>query len=599
MKSTAILVLITIIFVIFSLSASAQLGWFTEVIDPNVSDADDYDAAGTTITPGYLGIPWMSYVDGPYDGERFHLKTVHLSDSDEWIISTVDTNTWGHASIIMELDWTPHLAYRRGHLYDQGILQHAYRDNFYNWVVDTVDATAGLQDPMIKLNEQNSPVIVYGCGASPNPQNLKIAVWTGFDWEIEIVDSAGRCEQISFVFDSNGNPHIAYVLVSGGCFLKYAYWNGERWEDEVLAQITSGYSTSIALDSDDRPHIAYHYAAEGIWYTYNTTGDWQTEEVNSDYCQYARLSLNLDEEPCIAYYHADNGALMFSMKTNGQWITQVVEDDPSPTVRIGRFPDIMTDYWGDVCISYYYHETGQPCKLKYAAGYYQNAWVHMTPYNPPIIIPAGGGSFEFNIEIHNPTVQACTLDVWTNAVLSPGWDFGPFLLVRDFIAPPNWSGSVDRIQEVPARAEPGQYYYRAFIGDYDSTIVNMSIFEFEKLADDDGGTSFTEWKNWGGEFRTAEKEYTSAVPNEFAVLEIYPNPFNASTALSYQLLAVSYVNLTVYDVTGREVAKLVDGELAPGIHHSVWHAEGFASGIYFARLEAGEFRQVKKMLLVK
>jgi len=599
MKSAFKYVIIAIILISSTLPASAQLVWFTEVIDPNVSDADDYDAAATTITPGYMGIPWMSYVDGPYNGERFNVKTVHLSDADEWIISTVDTNTWGHASLVVQSEWTPHLCYRQGHIYGQGILRHAYRDNMYNWVIETVDPETGLQDPVIKLHDQNNPVIVYGCGTYPEPQNLKVAAWTGAEWEIDIVDSSGKCEQISFVFDSEGNPHIAYILVSGGCFLKYTYWNGERWEDEVLEQISSGYSTSIALDTEDNPHIAYHYAAEGIWYTFNTTGDWQTEQVNDDHCLYARLALNLNEEPCIAYYNADNGALMFSMKTCGIWVTQIVDDDPSPTIRIGRYPAIMTNYWGDVCISYYYHEIGQPCKLKYAAGYYQSAWIHMTPYNPPIVIPAGGGSFEFNLEIQNPTVQACTLDVWTNAVLFPSGDFGPFMLIRDFIAPPNWSGSIDRIQEVPARAEPGQYYYRAFIGDYGSTIVTMSMFGFEKLADDEGGTYFTEWKNRGEEFKTTENEYTATVLNKFTPLEVYPNPFNQTTAISYQLQADSYVELKVYDVRGREAARLMDGWQPAGTHQVIFDANGLPSGIYFARLQANSITRTQKLLLLK
>ena len=599
MKSAFKYFTIAIILISLTLPASAQLVWFTEVIDPNVSEADDYDAAVTTITPGYMGIPWMSYVDGPYDGERFHVKTAHLSDEDEWIISTVDTNTWGHASLVVQSEWTPHLCYRQGHMYGQGILRHAFRDSFYNWVIETVDSTIGLQDPVIKLHDQNNPVIVYGCGTYPEPQNLKVATWTGAEWEIEVVDSSGRCEQISLVFDSEGNPHISYVLVSGGCFLKYTYWNGERWEDEVLEQISSGYSTSIALDSEDNPHIAYHYAAEGIWYTYNTAGDWQTEQVDDDYCWYARLALNSNDEPCIAYYHADNGALMFSMKTCGIWVTQTVDNDPSPSIRIGRFPAIMTNYWGDVCISYYYHEAGQPCKLKYAAGYYQSAWVHMTPYNPPIVIPAGGGSFEFNIEIQNPTVQACTLDVWTNAVLSPGWDFGPFMLIRDFIAPPNWSGNVDRIQEVPARAESGQYYYRAFIGDYDSTIVNMSIFEFEKLTDDEGGTYFTEWINRGEEFINAENEYTAAVPNKFTSLEVHPNPFNPETSITFDLPNPGDVSLIIYNVQGREVAKLVDGWRSAGEYQTVFDGSKLSSGIYFARLLAGDFSAIKKLLLIK
>ena len=601
MKNTASSLLICItfslIFLYTPLISSAQLGWFTEVIDPDLTDADDYDAAATTITPGYLGIPWMSYVDGPYDGERFHVKVSWLSDADEWIISTVDTNTWGHASLVVESDWTPHLCYRQGHMYGQGILRHAYRDNLYNWVVETVDPEMGLQDPAIAINGEDNPVIVYGCGQYPN-QNLKIAEWNGVNWEIEIIDSTGKCEEISFVFDSGGNPHISYVLSSGGCFLKYVHWNGEHWEDEVLEQITSGYSTSLALDSGDNPHLVYHYGAEGIWYTYNTSGEWETEQVDGDYCWYARLALSLTDEPYIAYYHADNGALMFAIKTVGQWIIQTVDDDPSPMIRIGRFPAIMANYWGDVCISYYYHEAGQPCELKYAAGYLQHTWINLIPYNPPIIIPASGGSFEFNLEVNNPTLLADTIDIWTNAVLQPGWDFGPFFLMRDFIVPPNWSGSVDRIQEVPGRASPGQYYYRAFIGDYDSTIVNMSSFQFEKLAAGDG-TLVDGWNNTGEPFDLWLAETEPEAPSEFVFLGAYPNPFNPATTLRFSLPVADLVELSVYDVSGRLVMELVDGWRDAGVHEVTFNGSGLASGVYIYRMETGEYTAAGKMVLMK
>ena len=92
---------------------------------------------------------------------------------------------------------------------------------------------------------------------------------------------------------------------------------------------------------------------------------------------------------------------------------------------------------------------------------------------------------------------------------------------------------------------------------------------------------------------------TLEIPAKFELYSPYPNPFNASTAISYKLQAVSKVNLTIYDVTGREVAKLVDGMKEGGSHQVFFDAKDLTSGVYFARLEAGEFRQTRKMLLIK
>jgi hypothetical protein len=79
----------------------------------------------------------------------------------------------------------------------------------------------------------------------------------------------------------------------------------------------------------------------------------------------------------------------------------------------------------------------------------------------------------------------------------------------------------------------------------------------------------------------------------------FPNPFNPTTTMSYQLSANCYVTLKVYDVLGREVATLLDGKMSEGDHEVVWDASGFPSGIYLYRLETSGFVQTKRMLLLK
>jgi hypothetical protein len=94
---------------------------------------------------------------------------------------------------------------------------------------------------------------------------------------------------------------------------------------------------------------------------------------------------------------------------------------------------------------------------------------------------------------------------------------------------------------------------------------------------------------------------------EFSLLQNYPNPFNPRTAISYQLLANSFVDLRVYDVLGREVARLVDGPQAAGTHTVHWNAGSIPSGTYICRLSMIEggggvgkrFEQSRRMLLVK
>jgi hypothetical protein len=89
------------------------------------------------------------------------------------------------------------------------------------------------------------------------------------------------------------------------------------------------------------------------------------------------------------------------------------------------------------------------------------------------------------------------------------------------------------------------------------------------------------------------------LPNEFALFQNHPNPFNAATEIAFVLPSAVRVRLDVFNVMGQRVTTLID-ERRPAGHHSViWNAESSASGMYFLKIEAGDFSESRKMLLVK
>jgi len=89
------------------------------------------------------------------------------------------------------------------------------------------------------------------------------------------------------------------------------------------------------------------------------------------------------------------------------------------------------------------------------------------------------------------------------------------------------------------------------------------------------------------------------IPNDFVLYQNYPNPFNPSTKISWQSPTGSHQTLKVYDVLGNEVATLVNEEKPAGIYEVEFNATKFASGVYYYKLQAGDFVQMKKMILMK
>ena len=88
-------------------------------------------------------------------------------------------------------------------------------------------------------------------------------------------------------------------------------------------------------------------------------------------------------------------------------------------------------------------------------------------------------------------------------------------------------------------------------------------------------------------------------PTAFRLHQNYPNPFNPRTTISYDVPLAVHVSVKVYDVFGREVATLVDDVQEPGTHSVDWDATNMASGVYFYKLQAGDFIATKKLTILK
>jgi hypothetical protein len=124
------------------------------------------------------------------------------------------------------------------------------------------------------------------------------------------------------------------------------------------------------------------------------------------------------------------------------------------------------------------------------------------------------------------------------------------------------------------------------------------------------GTSYVEtggfwnWPPGGPSVGVEDEPVTETVPGRYQLSQNYPNPFNPQTHISYQLPQAAQVTLTVYNVMGQAVCRLVDGPQGVGEHAVTWHGvddagRPVASGIYFYQLVCGQFVETRKMLLLK
>ena len=122
------------------------------------------------------------------------------------------------------------------------------------------------------------------------------------------------------------------------------------------------------------------------------------------------------------------------------------------------------------------------------------------------------------------------------------------------------------------------------------------------------GTIRNDMGAWGGPFTAVVEAETESEENSYASnsaadglnLKNYPNPFNPTTTISYQLPAVSLVDLSIYNVLGQKVTSLVSEKQQAGNYKVEWNAAGFSSGVYFYRMETGKgFVQSRKLILLK
>jgi glucose/arabinose dehydrogenase len=223
---------------------------------------------------------------------------------------------------------------------------------------------------------------------------------------------------------------------------------------------------------------------------------------------------------------------------------------------------------------------------------------------PPIVIPIQGGSIAFNAVITNinptETPNPASFDFWTDLMMPDHSVLSPQL---QFLNNKLYSGESigwgSQLQLIPAYFPEGEYVLQGHTGHYpDEPWYNLEI-HFSKAAsnehtDSPGAAPLLGWNSDGISAGLSE-----TFPTHIELMDAYPNPFNPETVLRFTLPQAASVQLTVVDISGRQVATLVNGLQEAGVHQVAFNGTNMPSGIYLYRFQTDGFTAVNKMTLIK
>ena len=301
----------------------------------------------------------------------------------------------------------------------------------------------------------------------------------------------------------------------------------------------------------------------------------------------------LEEEIPIVITTSTNGDVISSDTLNivigfPVFIFEDLADDPAINWTITATP--TTPKWEATTESFYSPPNSYTDSKN--QNYKNNATVTMTLTNPLNIIG-----------YTNPRLR-----FWTRYDIESNWDYGQVQVSTNNGS--TWIALEGQYTE-PGEGSfqpPGEPLYDGSKGSWvkeDISLANYlsNQFKIRFRLRTDGGVTRDGWyvDDIGVFIYTIPTEISGDAESVFAFSlgQNYPNPFNPSTKIKYSIPALGFVNLKVYDMLGNEVATLVNEEKPAGGYAVEFDASGLSSGIYFYKLQAGNYLDTKKMLMLK
>lgn len=224
-----------------------------------------------------------------------------------------------------------------------------------------------------------------------------------------------------------------------------------------------------------------------------------------------------------------------------------------------------------------------------------NVTITLTPTGSTAL-PATGGTLNFNLAIQNNDTFSNSFVVWLELTYPSGSSSGPLLLRNVTLGA---GGSIFRAmtQNIPGRAPNGSYTYWGRVGAfYGGTVYSQSSFPFTKGTANAGSGN---WVNDNSVSGWNDAVVSAQVPQEYSLEQNFPNPFNPTTTIPFGLPNSGHVSLKVFNLSGQEVATVMEGDLSAGQYRALFNGSSLPSGIYLYRLETPDYQKTMKLTLIK
>ena len=565
-----------------------------------------------TSTQGYLHVVWQRQI-GPTTYEIWHTRSID------------DGVNWGKPALLNEATVSEHQT---------------------NGAMPVIEY--GMEDVGGLL------VVVY---CSSNGLHYRVSedngeLWTDderitsqYDDRVESPSLAASGAHFSLMYDCTEDDNSPYSR----------FFNGSSWSDETSAGKETGAvlgaSPSVAIDTDNNPIGAWSSVANS-WtrsiifragYSDNTWSSWFVEfgqgQIGPDWLH-----------PSLTYYNREG---------NGQYGVAIVNHTSLNSVKLVRLSSIADPpSWDIATLS----ESGAWANIthdSYSSGNPIYCWTNQSASPYEIVVGSSDGLRKVNLLAYNHKRRAVVYHRAQNTTLAV--EFEPMRIVtagRDTIEVPfkqsllrqrtfdlatMWDYLGSDTVRLPSTARwlilkkqfssrgPATFQRRYYFRLLDSNGVPITVLDTTAFTNTVAvniaayagrgvilrpqvalaGISPASVSTAVGDIFMEPAEQASPMlanretqgltnlPQEFILAQNYPNPCNPTTTVRYGLPVASTVSLRLYDVLGREVMRLVDGQVSAGYHQVTVDASTLASGVYLYRIDAGSFTQVKKLLLLK